>query len=634
MHLHTQLPLAGFLLLQAVCAANIIPRNERCVTAVYTALNYVSFTGEPAVGTWKIRCRNPLVVTSIYAAAEEYCENGEQTAGLAQLNSYCQTLAHTELLTRNNVAENLTDENVRRMRVVEFGELSRAEKIDYPVLVSPAYYGRTFDTIDTWQLEIWAHHAYGYLGYLYWGCVLLAGITYRLFHHANISRRGATNTYSSIVFKFLCISYQWTQKHLIVAFPFTSPNRRVLWFELPTRIEALVIAGFWLLSITLTCITYPLFEDNIYWPSTSAQLLRHIVIFREDNYAYYLWPAVIIWVSDRVLRLIRVIYCNFYVQFCRAKLEYTNSVAIYDEASNVVRLEVIPASSNHQPTASSYYYLYQPFRFRGWENHPFTLGSWTYTNTKDVDFDSSLKSTGFIDVSRIPLLSPPDQERENIPSKKSRTINQKPKLIFWIRPYDGWTRSLRDQCLASTDMTIRPTIFLEGPYGEPFPTENYDSVLLIAGGTGIACAVPYIKERIRQSETAHDDIEYPRRDIHLVWAAREISFIVDVVTRELQSAITSREEFSASFHSTSATSSDTFKVPSTTHDIDIDIQPGRPGLHQIILEHARETDFTRRSTVIVVSGPTKMADEARAAVQDAMHRGYQGIVFREESFSW
>lgn len=177
--------------------------------------------------------------------------------------------------------------------------------------------------------------------------------------------------------------------------------------------------------------------------------------------------------------------------------------------------------------------------------------------------------------------------------------------------------------------------------------ENYDSLLLIAGGTGIACAVPYIKEQIRLSAADHDDgeeedIESPRRrrDIHLVWAARESSFIVDVATRELQPAF-SHEEFSVSFHSTSALSGDTFKIQTTSRaatsqdtDTHIDIRPGRPDLHQIILEHAREASASKRSTAVVVSGPTKMADEARAAVLDAMHKGYKGVVFREESFSW
>lgn len=147
MHIGTQLYVAVILLVQAVYAANIIPKNVRCVTAVYTALGYVSFTGEPAVGAWDIRCRNSLMVTSIYAAAEEFCEKDEQTAGFAQLNSYCETVAHTGLLPRENVAENLTDDGVRKMRVVEFHELSRANKINYPVRISPAHYGRTFKTI-------------------------------------------------------------------------------------------------------------------------------------------------------------------------------------------------------------------------------------------------------------------------------------------------------------------------------------------------------------------------------------------------------------------------------------------------------------------------------------------------------
>lgn len=147
MHFCTHLLLAVCLLTKFVSSANIIPKNERCVTAVYTALGYVSFTGEPAVGMWNIRCQNSLMVTSVYAATEKYCEKDEQSAGLGQLNSYCQRLTHRQLLPRKNVAENLTDENVREMRVVEFQELSRSDKVDYPVLVSAAFYGRTFNTI-------------------------------------------------------------------------------------------------------------------------------------------------------------------------------------------------------------------------------------------------------------------------------------------------------------------------------------------------------------------------------------------------------------------------------------------------------------------------------------------------------
>ncbi|OKL56851.1 hypothetical protein UA08_07987 [Talaromyces atroroseus] len=135
------------LLAPTVYTANIIPKNERCVTAVYTALNYVSFIGEPKAGLWLARCQNSLKVTSIYAGAEIYCDEKERAAGFAQLNTLCQESANVGLIPRQNVAENLTKESIEQMRRVEFGEVPRNGQLDYPVLLSTAYYNRTFRTI-------------------------------------------------------------------------------------------------------------------------------------------------------------------------------------------------------------------------------------------------------------------------------------------------------------------------------------------------------------------------------------------------------------------------------------------------------------------------------------------------------
>ncbi|KAH8693940.1 putative plasma membrane ferric-chelate reductase [Talaromyces proteolyticus] len=762
--------ISAVLLSHYVRAASVISENERCVTAVYTGLDYVSFAGEPAYGLWENRCQNPLKVASIYAAAEKYCGETEQTAGFAKLDIFCLDLAYMKFLPRENVAENLTKESVEMMRVVRFQEVSRSERINYPVLLSPAYFDRTFRTIDTWQIETWAHQAYGYFGYLYWASVLLVGMMHRLLQHSHRVQSTFARLSSFAFGKMICRAYQWVHTYLIIAFPLKSPSRKVLCFDLPTRIDTIIILGFWLLTILLTSITYPLSTDNIYWPNPTRQLLRyvadrtgimafanlpllwifagrnniflwatgwsfatfnlfhrhvawiataqavvhtlaylilfdqtssnklrkqvsktyiiwgatatvamvmvlpsaikwirnksyeffllvhivlsvvtivgcfyHIIIFEDEGYEYYLWPVVAIWCSDRILRLIRMIYCNFYAHCRRAKLKCTSSTALYDKTSNVIRLEVIPGSSSFQPTASSYYYLYQPFRFRGWENHPFTLGSWKYIDNGELESrnkQQALNPDESTDGSQIPLLSSSDHEHESPLSKQSEITVQQPNLIFWIRPYDGWTRSLRDQCLKSMDRTIHPTILLEGPYGEPFPIDNYDSVLLIAGGTGIACAVPYIKQHNHHSVMSdYDKTETPRRDIRLVWAARESSFIIDVATRELQNELISCEEFSASFYSTSAgLRNQRFKIPSNhnlgTADIDLDIQAGRPNLRELVLEHAREASDTQRSAVVLVSGPTTMADEARAAVQHAIRRGYRRIAFKEESFSW
>lgn len=135
------------LLVQTVYTASILPKNERCVTAVYTALNYLSFEGEPTTGLWQTRCQNCLKVTSIYAAAEIYCEEEERIAGVAQLDNLCRSSANVELSPRQTVAENLTEEKIKQMDIVEFQEIPRTDVLGSPVLISPAYYDRVFRTI-------------------------------------------------------------------------------------------------------------------------------------------------------------------------------------------------------------------------------------------------------------------------------------------------------------------------------------------------------------------------------------------------------------------------------------------------------------------------------------------------------
>lgn len=121
--------------------------DERCVTAVYSAYNYISFTGTPAAGMWDTRCRNPLKVASIYAASEVYCQEGERATGLAQLAAFCEEFGHFQLLSRKAVAENITEDAIRNMRKVNYLELLRTDRVNTPVLLSESYFNRMFNTI-------------------------------------------------------------------------------------------------------------------------------------------------------------------------------------------------------------------------------------------------------------------------------------------------------------------------------------------------------------------------------------------------------------------------------------------------------------------------------------------------------
>ncbi|KAL4778280.1 ferric reductase like transmembrane component-domain-containing protein [Aspergillus varians] len=755
----------------ALASAKIVPVNERCVTSISTAYAYITFTGSSSRKGFGTQCQNQLEVISIYASSDVYCQPDERSAGISQLEALCKE-AGLDLIPRDEVADNLTDDAISGMRTVDYLELPYSEAVDFPVLLSSSHYRRVFQTIDTWAYETWTHYAYGYLGYLYWGCILSIGMFNQLVGCIFTSRYDyplrspAFWRYSPL--RQIC---HWIQMHFLVATAIPSWGRQFLWWTFSTRSEALITLGFWVLSIVGCAASYRLFPENIYWPDMSAQLIRymadrtgiisfanlpllwlfagrnnicawatgwnfatfnifhrhvawiatiqavvhttlylvlffqnsnpwrklqkpyllwgtlatilmvlilpaaiswfrhrayetfliihiifsvglligcfyHTIIFQGHEYWFYLWLPVGIWAFDRVLRIVRLLHCNIHVQLNSGRrMQRTTSTATYDKAADLIRLEVVPGSNSLSPRPGQYYFLYQPFRLTGWESHPFTLGCWSYElgqNSSTPSSPRARKSDERIDVSQVPLLSD-DSSGSRSPNVRfpHTDDSRKLKLGFWIRPYDGWTRHLRQKCMKSPNQTSTATMLLEGPYGQEFPLWSYDSVLLIAGGTGIASAVPYIYDHITRSSTDEDSTKTRIQDMNLIWVTRQPAFIHRIAAKELSTAL-DRDDFRASFYATSPlarwqrdsqnTHSSPVDLPTIT-DKDIDIKEGRPNLEKIISVFAEEAHHSDSSAAVLVCGPQKMADEARVAVHRAMRQGYS-LRYVEESFTW
>ncbi|OQD97272.1 hypothetical protein PENVUL_c084G06606 [Penicillium vulpinum] len=754
--------------------ANI--EDERCVTAVYSAYDYVSFAGLPTKGRnfWESKCRNPLKVASIYAASEIYCNERERAIGLTQLANRCQESGNLELLSREAVAENLTEDAIRNMKTVDYQELSRGEPADAPVLISASYFDLMFKTIESWEFETWSHHAFSYVGYAYWGGILSLGMAYRLadwlFHRRQrrAERALECNVYPVIKLlesiPLLGTGIHWIQTHVMIPGPLTAKNgRHLLGFTFSTRVEALIVVGFWMISIVLSVVGYRTFPGNIYWSDVLSQILRysadrtgimsfanlpllwlfagrnniflwatgwsfasfnifhrhvarvttvqaivhsilyvvmfiqrgkawrglsktyvlwgilgtfvmslllitsldririatyelfliahvvfsimalvgcfyHTIVFEGNEYWKYLWPTVALWIIDRFLRIVRLCYCNFHVSISNGRLVKVSATRmVYDEMADVVRLEITPGMLSLQPSPGQYYYLYQPFRLTGWESHPFTIGAWSYETEDWTSLATTSKGRPIKlhDVSHVPLLagSAPEQDYQANSESGSSAQETLLKLTFWVRPYDGWTKQLRQQCLSSPGKTGETTILLEGPYGETFPLWRYESVLIIVGGTGIASAVPYIQDHLRRSDEAWDENPENEKtrvqDMELIWTTKQAAFIQDVSRRELKPAL-ERSDFRASFYATrdsSASSED-------PTDFGFDIQSGRPHLQSLIMSRACDACSASTSLAILVCGPPRMADEARAATHLAMRQGYHSIKFVEESFTW
>jgi ferric-chelate reductase len=130
----------------AQARSSIVPVNEQYVDFIVTAYTYITFAGPTSRKFLDQQCHNPLAVTSIYASSDVYCQPEEREAGIARLDGICSD-AGLELLSRDSVWENLTEDAIRGMRRVDYGELDMLESIKYPVLLSVEHFRRVFLTM-------------------------------------------------------------------------------------------------------------------------------------------------------------------------------------------------------------------------------------------------------------------------------------------------------------------------------------------------------------------------------------------------------------------------------------------------------------------------------------------------------
>lgn len=351
-----------------------------------------------------------------------------------------------------------------------------------------------------------------------------------------------------------------------------------------------------------------------------------------------------LWLFDRSIRIVRLVYCNLHVKLS-GSVQRTSSTAIYDEEADVIRLEVTTPSKTPQPKPSQYYFLYQPLRWKGWENHPFTLANWAPAGNSNMDDDRRpLLSSAKLGTDAEVVTTSPHGLSSN---RGSRSWSSNPellydhsgtyKLVFYIRPFDGWTKHLRDRCMRHPDKAINANIMIEGPYGKPEPLHHYENVIFITGGTGVACAIPYLRDHIVKSASSSTRT----RNINLIFAAKQTAMIRSIAISELK-PILDRSDVHATFYATSGQESAAAirrrdDEPSLGSSLDdMEICPGRPNIKAAILDFVDEVNASSVGgrIAVLVCGPAAMADESRAAVHQVLKNGKQGVAYFEETFEW
>jgi ferric-chelate reductase len=344
----------------------------------------------------------------------------------------------------------------------------------------------------------------------------------------------------------------------------------------------------------------------------------------------------------------------------------TKASATYSEQGDFIRLELIPGSTLLQPGPGQHYFLYQPMKWKGWENHPFTLAGYErIEDTEEAQTEAGMPQLNSPAEKEIPGSSAGSSSGQSIgPALPhgQRTVfhdsRGQQKLTFLVRPFGSWTRRLREECLQSPSGIITPHIFLEGPYGERSPLHTFEHVVFIVGGTGISGALPYMQDHAKRvaddarqrAGAAEGKRSTLTRNITFVWSTKQASMIRDVAAQELRPYIgrgdvrvhlyaTSRANVRlASMEPLPPNSGDKeFKImpPTDADSSNINIAYGRPDIQGTILgviDEMNDTGAAGGRIAILTCGPAGMADEARAAVHKALKQGKRCVEYIEEAF--
>ncbi|KAM0750445.1 hypothetical protein T439DRAFT_334799 [Meredithblackwellia eburnea MCA 4105] len=111
----------------------------------------------------------------------------------------------------------------------------------------------------------------------------------------------------------------------------------------------------------------------------------------------------------------------------------------------------------------------------------------------------------------------------SISNVQPSTASTDQHIRFVMRIKNGVTRTLANHIQKRTRSSGKETcslsVMAEGPYGQIPPTSDYDSVLLLAGGSGITQLASTLGDVVQKAAEGHSFV----KDVHLVWAIHHLN---------------------------------------------------------------------------------------------------------------
>ncbi|KAF5356912.1 hypothetical protein D9756_006406 [Leucocoprinus leucothites] len=194
------------------------------------------------------------------------------------------------------------------------------------------------------------------------------------------------------------------------------------------------------------------------------------------DFGHFLWPSILLWGLDRVLRLLRIALSRIKKKAATPTSASVESKELSVHASAGVKPKLdflsehfillttpIPRFLHWRP-GQSVYLSFPGVSLSPFEAHPFTIATIPATSTESDSGNQVQASTG--------------------------------KLKFFMRVRSGVTRRL----LSHIETGKQLRVYFDGPYSSPPVLMGYDSVVLIAGGSGIAFTLPLFLDLVQRTK--------------------------------------------------------------------------------------------------------------------------------------
>lgn len=259
--------------------------------------------------------------------------------------------------------------------------------------------------------------------------------------------------------------------------------------------------------------------------------LWYHVVWRFDRrfgYETWLYIAFAFWGFDRLVRVGRLVVCNWRQW---TMIGHPKAVVELLPGGEFVKVTVWP-SVKWKLRPGQHCYLQFPTVGRNpFQSHPFSIADWDEGGPEVAVHD-----TRGVMRELLPQSTESEVELQSVSLDHVPASALRPKILsisFIIRPEHGLTQHLHRYLVQAGNTPVRPItvpVWIEGPYGLTTLESDFcdaDTVLALAGGIGITSILGYLKVHlaaIGQQETRKEIGKKSRRFI-LFWSAREESLI-------------------------------------------------------------------------------------------------------------